>query len=264
MSLLTNAILLAPSSWVDLGAGPMTVSAHGAEWANVVLALADTQPPPTLVEGEPLRGTRMFGSSSTHVWALALGSTARVVVTAPDGGGAGGGTGGPTTIVDGGNVAQGSTTDAAWPGIGSGTLVAVLKALWARLGTVLLVQQQPFQPVRGASVGLSVGPAATGTPVALPTCAATSYRVRNAATSASPVTWIMSTSAANVPTIPGAYSTAGTGGSPGDKTIDPGGVEVIGLSAAQQAALAGGTLVLSAICPTGGSALLTVSPGTGG
>ena len=144
MSLLTNAVLLAPSGWLDLGAGPLTVSAHGPEWANVVLVVSDAQPPATLVDGEPLRGARFFGTAS-HVWGLALGQAARVVVTAPDvgagtGSGAGGGTssGGPTTIADGADATLGTTTDAAWSGAGAGTLLAVAKATWGKLGSVVL------------------------------------------------------------------------------------------------------------------------------
>lgn len=120
-----------------------------------------------------------------------------------------------------------------------------------------------FAPVRGATVALTAGPTPTAAPVALPACAATSYRVRNAAGSASPIAWTLSISAATVPALPAAYGVSGTGGAPGDKTIDPGGVEVIGLTAGQQAALAAGALYLSAVCPAGGSATLTITPGTG-
>lgn len=90
MSLMTNPVALAPAQWMDLGAGPLTVSAHGSEWASVLLVVSDTQPPGALIDGEPLRGTRFFGGP-THVWALALGQPARVVVTAPDSGAAAGG-----------------------------------------------------------------------------------------------------------------------------------------------------------------------------
>jgi hypothetical protein len=40
---------------------------------------------------------------------------------------------GAITVADGANVAQGATADAAWSGSGSGSLVAVLKAIWTRL-----------------------------------------------------------------------------------------------------------------------------------
>lgn len=259
MPLLTNALLLAPSTWTDLGPGPLTVSAHGPEWAGVILAVSDAQPPPTLLDGEPLRGTRFF-AATTHVWALATGQPARVVVTAPDAGAGGG----AATLADGADATQGTVGDAAWGGTGSGTLVAILKALWGRLGSLLAVQDQPFQPIRGQSVALTVGPGATAAPVALAAATATSYRVRNAATSASAATWILSAKTTDVPTIPTPYAATGAGGSPGDKTIDPGGVETVGLSAAQQTALAAGTLYFSAVCPPGGSAVLTVTPGNGG
>ena len=90
MSLMTNSILLTPTGWTDLGAGPLSVVPHGLEAADVVLALSDVPPPSSLTEGEPLRGTRFFGAT-THVWALALGQPGRIVVTAPDVGGASGG-----------------------------------------------------------------------------------------------------------------------------------------------------------------------------
>lgn len=44
-----------------------------------------------------------------------------------------GGPGGLTVVADGGDVAQGATTDAAWSGAGAGTIVALLKALWTKL-----------------------------------------------------------------------------------------------------------------------------------
>ena len=120
-----------------------------------------------------------------------------------------------------------------------------------------------FAPINGKTVALLVGPVATTAPVALPPCEGSSYRVHNAASSASPVTWKISTSNAMTPTIPTAYSTAGAGGTPGDKSIEPGGVETIGLTQDQQVALAAGTLYLSAICPAAGSATISITPGTG-
>ena len=137
------------------------------------------------------------------------------------------------------------------------TLAAVLAILSGVIATAV------FAPIRGATVALTVGPAATSSPVALSPNIATTYRVRNASSSASSVTWTLSTSSTTVPVIPTPNGVNGTGGTPGDKTIDPGGVELIGLTTAQQNALANGTLYLSAICPAGGSAVLTVTPGTG-
>lgn len=129
---------------------------------------------------------------------------------------------------------------------------------------VQATQDRPFAPVPARTVSVQVGPSATGAAVALPACAAASYRIRNAADSASPAAWTVGTSAAAAAAMPVAYGTAGTGGVPGDPAIDPGGVEVIGLSGPEQAALAAGTLYLSAICPAGGSATLDVTPGMGG
>ena len=94
MTLLTNAVLLSPTSWTDLGAGPMTVTPHGIDPANVVLAVSALQPPNTVAEGEPLRGARFF-NATTHVWALAIGPSARIIVTAPDGGSSSSGSASP-------------------------------------------------------------------------------------------------------------------------------------------------------------------------
>lgn len=52
-------------------------------------------------------------------------------------GGGGGGGGGAVTIADGANVAQGTTTDAAYSGSGAGTEIALLKKLVAQLATTL-------------------------------------------------------------------------------------------------------------------------------
>lgn len=49
-------------------------------------------------------------------------------VWVPDPGGGGGG-GGACTIADGADVAEGSTADAAWSGVGSGTVVSILKKM---------------------------------------------------------------------------------------------------------------------------------------
>ena len=224
MTLLTNAVQLSSTAWSDLGVGPLTVTAHGPEWADVVLAVSDSQPPSAWVEGEPLRGSRFF-SSTTHVWALALGQSARVVITAPDQGSGG----------------ANSTTANPLP-----------------------VQEEPFATLHNKTVALTVGSSVTATPVALPAMTATSYRVRNAANATAAATWILSANTTDTPIIPVPYGTNGTGGATGDKSIDPGGVEIIGLTTAQQTALAAGTLYLSALCPAGGSAILSVTPGNGG
>lgn len=119
-----------------------------------------------------------------------------------------------------------------------------------------------FQPVAAATVALTVGPASTAAPIALAAATASAVRVRNASISASPVAWRMTTTA-TAAVLPGAYSSAGTGGTAGDNMIDPGGVEIFGLTVAQQAALAAGTLYLAAITPSGGSATIYVTPGSG-
>jgi len=50
--------------------------------------------------------------------------------------GASGG-GGAVTVADGANVAQGTTTDAAWSGTGAGTLVALLKAIFGAFASLV-------------------------------------------------------------------------------------------------------------------------------
>lgn len=138
------------------------------------------------------------------------------------------------------------------------------------LGSPIVVIQQPFRPIPGTTISVTAGQTATGAgklPLAasgaIPAGTATSYRVRNPAASASPITWILTTDPAKVPVIPTPYAADGTGGTAGDKTMDPGSVEVISLSPAQQAALAAGTLYLSVITPAGGSGVLSVTPGNG-
>lgn len=128
------------------------------------------------------------------------------------------------------------------------------------------VNPSAFTPVPATAVALTVGPTATTAPVALPaTAGATVYRIRNSASSSSAVAWrLQATTPGIAPVVPTAYSSAGTGGAVGDKQIDPGAVEVFGLTAAQQTAAAAGTLYLSAITPAGGSATITVSLGTAG
>ena len=49
----------------------------------------------------------------------------------PGSGGGGGGGGGAVTVADGANVAQGTTTDAAWTS-GGGTLVSILKGIFGK------------------------------------------------------------------------------------------------------------------------------------
>lgn len=136
---------------------------------------------------------------------------------------------------------------------------------------VLTVVEQPFRPLPGATRSIAAGPVATAAgalPLAaagsIPTGAATSYRVRNAQGSASAITWLLTADAAGTPTIPAPAGRDGAGGTPGDATLDPGGVEIVALTAAQQAALAAGTLYLSAITPAGGSGTLSITPGVGG
>lgn len=125
------------------------------------------------------------------------------------------------------------------------------------------VQDQPFAPIRGTTITLSVASSSTGSAIALPACSASSYRARNAAASTSPIAWTLNAGVATHPVMPAPYDETGSGGSAGDIALDPGSVEVFGLDSEQQAALAAGALYLSAICPPGGSATLSITPGLG-
>ena len=121
-----------------------------------------------------------------------------------------------------------------------------------------------FLPIPNTTIALTVGPTATTAPVALPACAATVYRFRNASASASPAHWRLAVSPGTTALVPTAYTAAGTGGTVGDKGMDPANVEIYTLSPTQQAAIATGTLMLSAITPAGGSATIYLTPGTSG
>lgn len=169
---------------------------------------------------------------------------------------------------DGALQTIGAKADATWDGSSAASGISVWRYIGTKLEAVrvLLVgplATQVFAPIRGTTVALTVNATATVAPVALPVCTATSYRVRNPTTSNSAVTWTLAANTTTPPVIPTAYTAAGTGGVVGDNTLDPGGVEVIGLTAAQQVAIAAGTLYLSAICPASGSATLIITPGTG-
>lgn len=154
----------------------------------------------------------------------------------------------------------------------TGTTISTVPPTGAAIPeNALPVVQAPFRPIAGASKSVTAGPTATAAG-SLPLAAAgvlaagtvTSYRVRNAASSASPITWILATSNTATPTIPTPAAADGTGGTLGDKSIDPGSVEIFSLTAAQQTALAAGTLYLTAVTPSGGSGVLTITPGNGG
>lgn len=87
-----------------------------------------------------------MGTSGIHIADPQDGTPADVIATAPvsDTGQAGlavrvisqlgGSSGGAAvTVADGADVTQGAVADAAWSGAGSGTVVAILKAIWTRL-----------------------------------------------------------------------------------------------------------------------------------
>lgn len=145
----------------------------------------------------------------------------------------------------------------------AGHLVSAVKASDVP-PAVQAIEQHPFAPIPGTTVSLNAGASATAAPVLLPACNASSYRVRNAAQSASAVAWRLGTSSGTAALLPIAAGSDGTGALPGDLALDVGAVEVIGLTGDEQAALAAGTLRVSAVCPAGGSAILSVTPGVGG
>lgn len=74
---------------------------------------------------------------AAYTYIAAITSTGSTTLTLQSGSGSPSSiTGGSVTIVDGGDVTQGTTTDAAWSGTGAGTLVAILKASYAKLSAM--------------------------------------------------------------------------------------------------------------------------------
>lgn len=55
--------------------------------------------------------------------------------------GGGGGGGGGVTVADGADVAQGTRNEAAWSGTGNGTVISILKALFAKAYTPVAIDQ---------------------------------------------------------------------------------------------------------------------------
>jgi hypothetical protein len=90
----------------------------------------------------------------------------------------GGGGGGAVTIADGANVAQGTTTDTAWSGSGAGTLIALTKALWTKLGAIVTALGSPFQAggsIGNTAFGVSSLPQTTTKVLVTPTVTAATY-----------------------------------------------------------------------------------------
>lgn len=161
-------------------------------------------------------------------------------------------------------------SDAILSGINGKLPAQVAGKMPVDLGSATVTTSQyAFRPLPQSTVSVAAGPTATGagklplSAAGIPAGTATAYRVRNANNSQSPITWILTTDPTKVPVIPTPYAADGTGGTVGDKTIDPGSVEIVGLTAAQQTALAAGTLYLSAITPGGGAGVLSITPGNG-
>lgn len=111
----------------------------------------------------PFISTGLVNSAN---WVWDTGTLAWVKETQPGGGGGGGG---PATIADGADVAQGNTADAAYVA-GSGTVVAILKGIFAKLagtltvgGTVAVSNFPATQPVSGtvtANAGVNLNTSA--------------------------------------------------------------------------------------------------------
>lgn len=75
----------------------------------------------------------------------------------------GGGGGGAVTVAAGADATEGNTTDAAYSGAGAGTLVALLKGLYAKLAGTLAVTGTFWQATQPVSLTtLPAAPAPTG------------------------------------------------------------------------------------------------------
>lgn len=197
-------------------------------------------------------------------------------------------------VADGANVAQGSKSDALWDGSSPTTIISILKYCGSKLAagatfaaqttqtTVLntlattlssiyssinnlLNVSVPFTPIATTTIALTVS-TTVSTPLLLPQIQnASSYRIRNSLNSTGDVAWKLTVGNNNaVPVLPVPYATNGTGGSIGDKAINPGGVEIMGLDSTKQTALANGNLYLSAIATNGSTNVIYLSFGNGG
>jgi hypothetical protein len=60
--------------------------------------------------------------------------------------------GGATSVADGADVAEGAKADAAWSGSGTGSVVAILKAVWGKLNGTLTVSGTFFQATQPVSL----------------------------------------------------------------------------------------------------------------
>lgn len=164
-----------------------------------------------------------------------------------------------------------ATTAAQLPStIGQKVATNSLSVVLASNSDALTTVQKPFGPIGASALGINrtaVNPAAATTSKALPmqtAGTATSLRIRAPDTNTSPVTFRLALNSTDKPVLPISYAPDGTGGTVGDMTFDPGSVEVISLSTAEQTALAAGTLFLSIICPADGAGELITILGNGG
>ena len=130
MTQYTNQVELLSTTFTDLGAGPLQIGANAVGgFSGIVVVVADAKPSAS-TPGELLSGTATTPyvyNTTSHVWAKA--STGAVTIEVTSVSAAAGTSGGPTTIADGADVTQGTTTDGAWSGAGAGTVVAILKAV---------------------------------------------------------------------------------------------------------------------------------------
>ncbi len=153
------------TSWVDLGPAPISVAP--IQDGDVYLYQGSASPSSYLLgvrigpsPQAAAPSTAFYGSA--HVFAIAPPGAAFAVflevdeiVPPPSSGG------GAVAIADGADVAQGTTTDAAWSGSGAATIVAVLKAVWTKLGSIATALGALNQPVGSGSIATSQAPIGT-------------------------------------------------------------------------------------------------------
>lgn len=143
--------------------------------------------------------------------ALQIDSTGHLLVTSTGGGGGGGG--GAVTVADGADVALGTTTDTAYAGSGSSTLVAALKGIYSRLSSIVTNTTSIATSALQTTGNTSLATIATNT-----TGASTSANQSTEITAINAVTTAVNNSAITAP-----LAVTGNTGSDGSSTITTGG-----------------------------------------
>jgi hypothetical protein len=113
----------------------------------------------TTATGVFIAGCAGLQQVRAHITAYTSGSitvTAHAVPLSGGSGSGGGGGGGAVTIADGADTTQGTTTDAAWSGSGSGTAIAILKKLVAELAATLNVSVASALPAGTNVIGHTI------------------------------------------------------------------------------------------------------------